>query len=927
MRKAKLILCAMIVLVAGLLLWSGPNSRAGAAALAAPPHPQTQTQAQTHAPLTDEDILAARPLVPTDHSMFSTDVYPDGPPMAPAPGPAPSSSQVSSMLQSYVQEEFPGDPTRQNEVINFYNSFAAIQKISNSSLRAALATLKGTMGEPAVDFIMNARTLSNQPKVLGVVFSTFAFDPDNIAHVTYNASLQITIAFNSRYFAENPFLFTQWMAHEALHSDDQVHDYEEHVALSFNTRIGLGQLPKHPWLAQLGTELARINNGGLAALLNSGLDTHIGFYASNGNQPVLPGSTWTGTNWREFMIADYGDDSIETPNSSLVGQYLPACSGYATFGRALLACMDQNLDTMSNADKVAAANALRLYTNPSAGTLTPTPTFTQTGTPTATSTYTSSPTVTGTPPTGTPTRTASVTGTATRTPTPTRTATSTITGTPPTDTPTRTSTSTSTPTATPTPQCLNYLTTTGTGTIVPGTSDVGLHCIDCTTTITLPFAYTMYEQTFITATVSTKGNIQFAGNSVEWNNTCVPTTTLNYAIMAHWDDLRTDCSGCGIYTSVTGASPNQVFIIEWRTSLYGNLNLRQNFEIQLFEGQNRFDIVYGQVDDNGKGATSGVQRDIGSQYTLYSCNQAILTNGLLVSYQELTNCVTNTPTYTYTPTYTRTSTNTPTVTRTPTVTNTPTSTPTVTLTRTSTATRTSTSTVTQTPTMTSTATNTPTNTPTDTPTDTPTFTNTPTNTPTYTPSDTPTYTPTDTPTNTATYTPTNTPTAIPTANANGVLVGHVTWQGRPAQPNAAQQLPITLTLRPGAGPAQEYTGFTTDPSGYFTVPVGSLDPGSYTWRAKGPTYLANGGSFTLTSSYASLSLEMGLMRAGDCNGDNTVSLADFGILKATFGFSQGTPGYDARADYNGDNTISLADFNLLKSNFGFTGAGPVRSER
>src|SRR4051794_35774860 len=30
------------------------------------------------------------------------------------------------------------------------------------------------------------------------------------------------------------------------------------------------------------------------------------------------------------------------------------------------------------------------------------------------------------------------------------------------------------------------------------------------------------------------------------------------------------------------------------------------------------------------------------------------------------------------------------------------------------------------------------------------------------------------------------------------LVGHVTWQGHPAQPNALQQMPITITLKLGA---------------------------------------------------------------------------------------------------------------------------------
>ena len=32
---------------------------------------------------------------------------------------------------------------------------------------------------------------------------------------------------------------------------------------------------------------------------------------------------------------------------------------------------------------------------------------------------------------------------------------------------------------------------------------------------------------------------------------------------------------------------------------------------------------------------------------------------------------------------------------------------------------------------------------------------------------------------------------------------------------------------------------------------------------------------------------------------------------------------DARADYNGDDTISLADFTLLKTNFGQLGADPI----
>jgi hypothetical protein len=69
---------------------------------------------------------------------------------------------------------------------------------------------------------------------------------------------------------------------------------------------------------------------------------------------------------------------------------------------------------------------------------------------------------------------------------------------------------------------------------------------------------------------------------------------------------------------------------------------------------------------------------------------------------------------------------------------------------------------------------------------------------------------------------------------------------------------------------------------------------------------------------------MGLMRAGDCNNDNIVSILDFNILKPTFGRSAGEPAYDGRADFTGDNIVNVSDFNLLKGNFGAGGAPPLR---
>ena len=54
----------------------------------------------------------------------------------------------------------------------------------------------------------------------------------------------------------------------------------------------------------------------------------------------------------------------------------------------------------------------------------------------------------------------------------------------------------------------------------------------------------------------------------------------------------------------------------------------------------------------------------------------------------------------------------------------------------------------------------------------------------------------------------------------------------------------------------------------------------------------------------------------DFNGDGVVGFGDFVQFAATFGFSQGDSGYDARFDLDGDGTIGLGDFLLFADAFG-----------
>jgi len=169
---------------------------------------------------------------------------------------------------------------------------------------------------------------------------------------------------------------------------------------------------------------------------------------------------------------------------------------------------------------------------------------------------------------------------------------------------------------------------------------------------------------------------------------------------------------------------------------------------------------------------------------------------------------------------------------------------------------------------------------------------------------------------TSTATPSSTVTPTPSATSTNtpgvVLVGHVNWQGPPAQPSTRQQLPITLTLCVAGTPA--VYGATTDSSGFFTVTT-VLPSGSYNWWAKGPKYLATSGTSTLAGGGTN-QVEMGQQRAGDTDNthNNVVNITDFNVMKGVFGQASGA------GDLNNDGVTNVADFNLLKGNFATAGA-------
>jgi hypothetical protein len=105
-----------------------------------------------------------------------------------------------------------------------------------------------------------------------------------------------------------------------------------------------------------------------------------------------------------------------------------------------------------------------------------------------------------------------------------------------------------------------------------------------------------------------------------FTNQCLPWTPHNYTIYPYWDDLHLVNSGFGIFTTVSGSSPNRIFNIEWRAQYFPGSGTA-NYELRLYEGQTRFDVIYGTVTNGNTSATAGVQKN-NTAFDQYFCNGA-----------------------------------------------------------------------------------------------------------------------------------------------------------------------------------------------------------------------------------------------------------------------------------------------------------------
>jgi hypothetical protein len=160
--------------------------------------------------------------------------------------------------------------------------------------------------------------------------------------------------------------------------------------------------------------------------------------------------------------------------------------------------------------------------------------------------------------------------------------------------------------------------------------------------------------------------------------------------------------------------------------------------------------------------------------------------------------------------------------------------------------------------------------------------------------------------------------------AAGTISGTVTLQGCT---NHSEQItfeirsPGTTTIIANASNDEDVvkagTQVTTLSTGGYTLQ--DVVPGTYDLTAKGSKWLRKKATNVAVTAGGNAPRDFLNLKGGDANNTNSVNIQDLNILKASYGKSQGNPGYDARADFNKTNSVNIQDLNILKGNYGQSG--------
>jgi hypothetical protein len=326
-------------------------------------------------PVTSIDpAVCDRPL--TGSSLTITDFRPWA--LAPPAATPLTEEQVRAEITTVMRRRFRNDdPDRAvADAMKLFDS-QAIRDLAGPeiSLRGALVELKGTIGEPALAFVLST------PRPLTLRFGTTRWQGVEGEAWGDGYSLQITMTDRMRY--ERPALMAPIVFHELLHQNGAAYQLEELTNNTLDARMMIEALRDYPEALAVPTELGTATRTHALAQLNTRVGTQMTLARSDG-ATVYPNTVGPQPKtFEEAVLAPYPADAKDknpyaeeprepTPGHLTLTQVLASMAddgsapAAAQFDEATIDFLDHH-PGVDNCTQLVAAQALGVLHDGSAG--------------------------------------------------------------------------------------------------------------------------------------------------------------------------------------------------------------------------------------------------------------------------------------------------------------------------------------------------------------------------------------------------------------------------------------------------------------------------------------------------------------------------------------------------------------------------------
>lgn len=319
--------------------------------------------------------MASRAFIPTNFNRFTSDHFAQSAAPAPLSTDVPEAT-VTANLDSFLQKKVTAGTITQAQkdaAMSTYNSDAAKARIENANLRAAVLSLTGTFAEAAISNFLG-------PKYLVVAF----LDPQDASVEVAKTTARETdgrlrTIFRPEYDGEPFQVLSAWVAHEALHQDNNFTLQEEVAAVTFGTIVNIQQAQTDPSYLRVGSKLVNKENEKILAFVNSGrtifpfpgvktapmLNKEQGVFIG-GKAAADGGGVYTSyENYIRRLYIARGAVTGNTPGNAVLNDYYARLTGKTPaanmqFSDQIMTDIDAFNNFIGPREAVRAANALRL---------------------------------------------------------------------------------------------------------------------------------------------------------------------------------------------------------------------------------------------------------------------------------------------------------------------------------------------------------------------------------------------------------------------------------------------------------------------------------------------------------------------------------------------------------------------------------------